>query len=86
MLPGFTTKPMFDIMVERHNLGTRKYPHNPHVRGLPLTGLENPRPAVKRAGEFRINAEDLPFDPAEFLENELLPYDPAMESWGSGEK
>ncbi len=86
MLPGFTTKPMFDIMVERHNLWTRKYPHTPHVRGLPLTGLENPRPAVKRAGEFRINVDDLPFDPAEFLENELLPYDPAMESWGSGEK
>jgi len=84
MLPGFTTKPMFDIMVARHNLWTRKYPHTDHVRGMPLTGLENPRPAVKKAGEFRIKAEDLPFDPKEFLEYGF-PYDPAMENWGAGQ-
>ena len=83
MLPGFSTKPMFDLMRERHELWTRKYPHTKHVRGMPLTGLENPRPAVKKAGEFRIKAEDLPFDPKEFLKYEL-PYDPAMENWGAG--
>jgi len=84
MLPGFTTKPMFDIMVARHNLWIRKYPHNPHVRGLPLKGLEDPRPAVKKAGEFRINPKDLPFDPMEFLKYNS-PYDPALENWGSRE-
>jgi arylsulfatase len=83
MLPGFSTKPMFDLMRERHELWTRKYPHTKHVRGMPLTGLENPRPAVKKAGEFRIKAEDLPFDPREFLKYDL-PYDPAMENWGAG--
>ncbi len=83
MLPGFSTKSMFDIMKDRHNLWIRKYPHTPHVRGMPLTGLENPRPAVKKAGEFRINSEDLPFDPSEFLK-EGQTYDPSMEIWGSG--
>lgn len=83
MLPGFTTKPMFDIMKQRHELWIKKYPHTAHVRGMPLTGLENPRPAVKKAGEFRINPADLPFDLKEFLQYEL-PYDPAMENWGAG--
>ncbi len=83
MLPGFTTKPMFDIMRQRHELWIKKYPHTKHVRGMPLRGLENPRPAVKKAGEFRINPADLPFDPKEFLKYEL-PYDPAMENWGAG--
>jgi arylsulfatase A-like enzyme len=83
MLPGFTTKPMFDIMRARHELWNRKFPHSKHAKGMPLTGLENPRPAVKKAGEFRIDAKDLPFDPAEFLDYEL-PYDPAMEKWGAG--
>ena len=83
MLPGFSAKPMFDIMRARHELWTKKYPHTKHVRGMPLTGLENPRPAVKAAGKFRINEKDLPFDPKEFLKYEL-PYDPAMENWGTG--
>jgi len=81
MLPGFTTKTMFDVMRARHELWIRKYPNEKHPRGMPLTGLENPRPAVKKAGEFRINPYDLPFDPKEFLEYEL-PYDPSMEIGG----
>ena len=84
MLPGFSTKPMFDIMMARHQLWIKKYPHTAHVRGMPLTGLENPRPAVKKAGEFRIDPKDLPFDPMEFLDYEL-PYNPAMENWGGGQ-
>jgi arylsulfatase len=83
MLPGFTTKPMFDMMMARHQLWIRKYPHNPHVRGMPLTGLENPRDAVKKAGEFRFDPKDLPFDPMEFL-NYKIKYNRAMENWGSG--
>ena len=83
MLPGFTAKPMFDLMMARHNLWIKKYPHTAHVRGLPLHGLENPRPAVKKAGEFRINPADLPFDPKDVLEYDI-PYDPSMENWGSG--
>jgi len=83
MLPGFTTKTMFDVMRARHELMIRKYPNKKHPRGMPLQGLENPRDAVKKAGEFRFNADDLPFDPLEFLQYEL-PYDPTMEQWGSG--
>lgn len=82
MLPGFTAKTMFDIMKARHELWIRKYPNEKHPRGMPLTGLENPRPEVIKAGEFRINPDDLPFDPKEFLDYEL-PYDPSMEHWGS---
>ncbi|MDX2493647.1 MAG: sulfatase-like hydrolase/transferase [Desulfuromusa sp.] len=84
MLPGFTTKTMFDIMRARHELFTRKYPNEKHARGMPLKGLENPRPEVIKAGEFRFNPKDLPFDPKEFLDYEL-PYDPSMENWGSSQ-
>jgi arylsulfatase len=83
MLPGFTAKTMFDIMKARHELFTKKYPHTKHARGMPLKGLENPRPAVVKAGEFRFNPDDLPFDPKEFL-NYDLPYDASMEYWGAG--
>ena len=85
MLPGFATKPMFDLMKDRHNVWIKQYPHRKHARGLPLTGLENPRPAVQKAGKFRMNMEDLPFDPKDLLKHDL-PYDPSMENWGSGEK
>jgi arylsulfatase len=84
MLPGFTTKPMFDIMVARHELWKRKYPDTKHVRGMPLTGLENPRKAVAEASKPRMNLEDLPFDPRDFIDFEL-PYDAGMADWGSGE-
>ncbi|MBV1916177.1 MAG: sulfatase-like hydrolase/transferase [Pseudomonadales bacterium] len=82
MLPGFTTKPMFDLMFARHMLWKKKYPDTKHVRGLPLTGLENPRPDVLKATKPRINAEDVPFDPTEFLDFEI-PYNVNMENWGS---
>ncbi len=55
-----------------------------NAKGLLLTGLENPRPAVQKAGKFRMNMEDLPFDPKDLLKHDL-PYDPSMENWGSGE-
>ena len=84
MLPGFTTKTMFDIMRARHELWIKKYPNTKHPRGMPLHGLENPRPEVVKAGEFRINPDDLPFDPKEFFDYEL-PYDPSMENWGAGQ-
>ena len=82
MLPGFTTKPMFDLMYARHMLWKKKYPDTHHVRGLPLTGLENPRPEVIKTSRPRINAKDVPFDPEEFLDFEI-PDDANMENWGS---
>jgi len=83
MLPGFTTKTMFDVMRARHELWEQKYPNYKHPRGMPLTGIENARPATKAASQPRVDSKDLPFDPNEFLEFEL-PYDPSMEKWGSG--
>ena len=50
---------------------------------MPLTGIENARPATKAASKPRVNKDDLLFDPNEFLKFEL-PYNPAMENWGSG--
>jgi len=71
-------------MIVRSPVSVTTVPPPPHVRGMPLRGLENPRPAVQKAGEFRIDAKDLPFDPAEFLKNESE-YNPSLENWGSGE-
>ncbi len=39
MLPGFTTKTMFDVMRARHELWEQKYPNTKHPRGMPLTKL-----------------------------------------------
>jgi len=83
MLPGFTTKTMFDVMRARHELWTQKYPNTKHARGMPLTGIENARPETKAASLPRVDKKDLPFEADEFLEFEL-PYNPAMENWGSG--
>lgn len=83
MLPGFTTKTMFDVMRARHELWNQKFPHSKHPRGMPLQGIENARPATIKASQPRIDAKDLPFDPNEFLEFEI-PYDPSMEQWGAG--
>ena len=39
----------------------------PEARGYPLTGLENPRPPTKAAGQPRVDPSKLPFDPREFI-------------------
>lgn len=82
MLPGFTTKTMFDVMKARHLLWEQKYPNYKHPRGMPLTGIENARPETKAASQPRVDAKDLPFDPNEFLKFDF-PYDPSLETWGS---
>ena len=67
MLPGFSTKGMFMEMKIRHELWKQKYPDRPQTRDFPFKGLENPSPKVKAASEPRINPDDLPFDPREFI-------------------
>lgn len=52
---------------------------------MPLTGLEDPRPAVEAASKPRMNKKALPFDPTDFMEYDI-PYsegDAGMADWGS---
>jgi arylsulfatase len=85
MLPGFTTKSMFNAMVARHNLFKEKFPDALEATGMPLTGIENARPATLKATQPRFNKKDVPFDPQEFLEFNF-PYEPTLETgWGSSE-
>ncbi|WP_075602373.1 sulfatase-like hydrolase/transferase [Saccharicrinis aurantiacus] len=67
MLPGFTTKGMFTEMKLRHELWTLKYPNRAQSRDFPFKGIENASPNVKDASQPRINPDDLPFDPREFI-------------------
>ena len=67
MLTFFPTKGMFNVMKARHELWKQKYPDSEMVRGMPLTGIANARPETQQASKPRVNPEDLPFDPKEFL-------------------
>ncbi|MEM9498912.1 MAG: sulfatase-like hydrolase/transferase [Pseudomonadota bacterium] len=82
MLPMFPAKGMFNQMKLRHQTWETKYPNTGQNRDLPLQNLKNPRPEVTAAGQFRVNPEDLPFDPYEFLRQQ-----PEWENidrrWGS---
>jgi arylsulfatase len=70
MLPMFATKGMFNIMKLRHQAWATRYPNTGQNRDLPLQGLENPRPEVATAGQFRVDPDSLPFDPYEFLKQQ----------------
>jgi arylsulfatase len=67
MLPMFPAKGMFNIMKVRHELWMQKYPNTAEARDWPLTGIVNARPETKAAGQPRIDASKLPFDPKEFI-------------------
>jgi arylsulfatase len=69
MLPMFPAKGMFNMMKVRHELWMEKYPNTPEERGFPLTGIENARPETKAAGQIRVEASKLPFDPHEFIKH-----------------
>lgn len=83
LLPMFPAKGMFNMMKLRHELWIQKYPNKGQNRDLPLTGLENPRPAVQAAGQFRIPPDKLPFDPRELI-NQIPEWDNIDEGWGIG--
>ena len=82
MLPMFPAKGMFNQMKLRHQVWARKYPNVGQNRDLPLQNIENARPEVLSAGQFRVPPESLPFDPYE-----LLKIQPEWENidrrWGS---
>ncbi|MEO1091350.1 MAG: sulfatase-like hydrolase/transferase [Pseudomonadota bacterium] len=68
MLPMFPAKGMFNQMKLRHQLWATRYPNTGQNRDLPFLGLEDPRPEVAAAGQFRVAPDRLPFDPYQFLQ------------------
>lgn len=82
MLPMFPAKGMFNQMKLRHQTWATRYPNTGQNRDLPLQNLKDPRPEIAAAGRFRVDPEDLPFDPYEFLQQQ-----PEWENidrrWGS---
>ena len=67
MLPGFTTKGMFNAMKARHELWIEKYPHGAEARGFPFTGIENARPELVEASKSRFDPDEVPFDVEEVM-------------------
>lgn len=67
MLPGFTTKGMFNAVRARHELWNEKYPHSEEARGFPFTNIENARPETIKASKPRFDQKDVPFDVLEVM-------------------
>jgi arylsulfatase len=81
----FPAKGMFNIMRVRHLLWKERFPDRGQNRDYPFQNLENPRPEVVEASKPRFSAEDLPFNPREFLQN-LPEWEHLDEGWGVGER
>ena len=67
LVPMLPAMGMFNMMKARHELWMEKYPNTPEARDWPLTGIENARPETKAAGQPRVDAAKLSFDPKEFI-------------------
>jgi hypothetical protein len=62
-------------MRARHEIWKKKYPDKPEKRGVPFTGLSNPRPETERLSKPLVqDRSKLPFDPLEYIDYEL-PWD-----------
>jgi hypothetical protein len=73
---------MFNQMKLRHQTWATRYPNTGQNRDLPLQNLKDPRPEVVAAGQFRVNPDDLPFDPYEFLQQQPE-WENIDQRWGS---
>jgi arylsulfatase len=70
----------FNRMLLRHNLWKAKYPDTPEVHGIPWTGIANAPQGIKDLAKPRISADQLPFDPLEYVEHlDELPFDANMD-------
>lgn len=67
MLPGFTTKGMFNAMRARHEIWNEKFPHSLEARGHPFTNIENARPETIKASKSRFHQDEVPFDVEEVM-------------------
>lgn len=69
-------KTPFNRMRIRHELWKKKYPDLTEKHGIPWTGIENASPEIKAQWQPLLDANKLPFDPLEYLENlDDLPFD-----------
>jgi hypothetical protein len=59
---------------KRHEIWKQEYPDRTSARGVPFTGLANPRPETVALSKPPADLEDLPFDPLQYLDYEL-PWD-----------
>lgn len=82
MLPMFGAKGMFNQMKLRHLIWAEKYPNKGQNRDLPFRNLQDPRPEIQAAQQFRVNPEDLPFDPFEFIKK-VPEWENIDQRWGA---
>jgi arylsulfatase len=70
-------KSPFNRMKLRHDLWKKKYPDRKEKHGVPWRGIKNPSPEVEALSRPRMDADQLPFDPLEYIEHlDDLPFDP----------
>ena len=83
MLPMYPAKSMFNHMKTRHLLMKEAYPDQGQNRDFPFQNIENARPETIKASEPRVNAEDVPFDPADVIR--LVPeWENTEANWSIG--
>ena len=74
LVPLLHTSSAFSKMRKRHEIWKNKYPDSKSARGVPFTGLENPRPETTRLAEPPVDLSMLPFNPLEYIDYDL-PWD-----------
>jgi len=71
MTHTFHLQEAFNRMRIRHELWMRKYPNSHAANGPAYTGLSNARPETKALSEPQVDQSKLPFDPLEYIDNDL---------------
>jgi arylsulfatase len=74
LVPLLHTSSAFNKMRKRHEIWKERYPDSVSARGVPFTGLENPRPETTALAEPPVDLADLPFNPLEYIDHDL-PWD-----------
>ncbi len=74
LVPLLHTSSAFNKMRKRHEIWKQKYPDSESARGVPFTGLENPRTETAQLAEPPVDLSQLPFNPLEHIDYEL-PWD-----------
>lgn len=73
-------KAPFNRMKLRHDIWKEKYPDSSEKHGVPWRGISGASPELEALARPRMNREDLPFDPLEYIERlDELPFDPDMD-------
>ena len=73
-------KSPFNRMLLRHQLWKKKYPDSKEVHGIPWTGIANASPGIEDLDRPKMDLEEVPIDPHEYIEHlDQLPFDPNMD-------